>query len=165
MHFGGLFRCYCEFSRSSLVSRLPDRVPRKKPLLTVEVLRFRDGNSNILNKSSETKILSYVSCFYLECLAKMKNKPFLRQCLLTKQGFNPVIFFLDVSERSTEVKKQIFAPKVTRCDEIGAVTQLSEPTLSWAALGQRLFFWISSLWRCVGGGDQNKSLVFWPYNV
>ena len=135
VHFGGLFRCYCEFSRSSLVSRLPDRVPRKKPLLTVEVLRFRDGNSNILNKSSETKILSYVSCFYLECLAKMKNKPFLRQCLLTKQGFNRAIFFLDVSERSTEVKKQIFAPKVTRCDDSVAVRDLSEPILSRATVG------------------------------
>ena len=41
------------------------REPGKKPLLTVEVLRFRDGNGNILSKSSDKKILSYVSCFYL----------------------------------------------------------------------------------------------------
>ena len=39
---------------------------------------------------------------------------------------------------------QTSAPKITRCDDSGAVTQLSEPTLSWAALGQRLVFWISS---------------------
>ena len=67
-----------EFSRSRLVSKLQDRDPGKKFLLTVEVLRFRDGKSNILNKSSKTN----VSCFWPKCLAKMKKKPFLRQCLL-----------------------------------------------------------------------------------
>ena len=59
------------------------RAWREKPLLMVEVLGFQDEHSDILNQSRETKILSYVSCFYPKCLVKMKNKPFLRQCLLT----------------------------------------------------------------------------------
>ena len=42
---------------------LKDREHVIKPLSAVEVLRFRDGNSNILNQEGKTKILSYVSCF------------------------------------------------------------------------------------------------------
>ena len=34
----------------------------------------------------------------------------------------------------------MFAPKVTRCDDSDAVTDLSEPLLSRATLGQRLAF-------------------------
>ena len=78
--------------------------------------------------------------FLIRVAKEMKNKPFLRQCRLTKQGFNRTIFFLDVSERSREVKKQIFAPKVTRCDDSVAVTDLSEPILSRATVGQYLVF-------------------------
>ena len=63
---------------------LQDQGPGIKLPLMVEELRFRGGNSNILNQGAKTKILSYVSCFYPKCLAKMKNNPFLRQCLLTK---------------------------------------------------------------------------------
>ena len=83
LHFGDLFPCFCDFSRSSLVSMLQDQGPGIKLPSMVEDLRFRGGNSNILNQGAKTKILSYVSCFYPKCLAKMKNKPFLRQCLLT----------------------------------------------------------------------------------
>ena len=83
LQFDGLFPCFCEFFRSSLISMLQEHEPRRTPLLKAEVRRFRGGNSNILNQGGKTKILSYVSCFYPKCLAKMKNKPFLRQCLLT----------------------------------------------------------------------------------
>ena len=40
LDFGGLFPCFCEFSKSSLVSKLQDREPGKKPYLTVESLDF-----------------------------------------------------------------------------------------------------------------------------
>ena len=83
LHFGGLFPCFCDCSRSSLVSMLQDQGPGIKPPLMVEDLIFRGGNRNILNQDAKTNISSYVSCFYPKCLAKMKNKPFLRQCLLT----------------------------------------------------------------------------------
>ena len=53
-------------------------------------------------------------------------------------------YFLDVSERSTEVKKQIFAPKENHCDDSGAVTDLSTPTLSRATLGNVWFFEVTS---------------------
>ena len=61
LHVGGLFPCFSEFSRSSLVSKLQDGEPGKKLLLTVEVLRFRDGNSNILNKRNK----DFKLCFLL----------------------------------------------------------------------------------------------------
>ena len=83
LHFGGLFPCFCDFSRYSLVSMLQDQGPGIKPPLMVEDLIFRGGNSNIPNQDAKTNISSYVSCFYPQCLAKMKNKPFLRQCFLT----------------------------------------------------------------------------------
>ena len=34
-----------------------------------------------------------------------------------------------------EIKLQIFAPKITRCDYSDAVTELSEPILSRAGIG------------------------------
>ena len=48
LHFGGLFPCFCELSTFNLVFLLQDREPGIKPLLKVEALTFRDGNSNIL---------------------------------------------------------------------------------------------------------------------
>ena len=75
LHFDDLFPYFCKFSSSSLVSMLKDREHVIKPLLTVELLRFRDGNSNILNHEGKTKILSYVSCFYPKCLAKIGFLP------------------------------------------------------------------------------------------
>ena len=84
LHFGGLFPCFCDFSRSSLVSMLQDQGPGINPPLMVEDLIFRGGNNNILNQDAKTNISSYVSCLYPKCLAKMKNKPFFRQCLLTR---------------------------------------------------------------------------------
>ena len=41
-----------------------------KPPLTADELRFRGGNSNILNQSGIMNILRYVSCFYPKSLAK-----------------------------------------------------------------------------------------------
>ena len=89
--------CFCEFSRSSLLSMLQGREPGRKHLLTVGVPTFRDGSSNI-NRSSETNIAGFhVSSFHPKCLAKMKKRPFLRQCILSicsnsDGGGDPVVF-------------------------------------------------------------------------
>ena len=62
-------------------------------VLTVKILRLQGGNSIILNLGGKTKILSYVSCFYQKSLAKKKNKPFLRKCLLTILRYVSYCFF------------------------------------------------------------------------
>ena len=40
LHFGGLFPCFCDFSRSSLVSMLQDRGPGINPLKWSKTLDF-----------------------------------------------------------------------------------------------------------------------------
>ena len=62
-------------------------------VLTVKILRLQGGNSIIFNLGGKTKILSYVSCFYQKSLAKKKNKPFLRKCLLTILRYVSYCFF------------------------------------------------------------------------
>ena len=112
----GKKRLSLKFSGFSLVSMLEDQEPRSRfitkkaewlwereweslkwtfslQVLTVKILRLQGGNSIILNLGGKTKILSYVSCFYQKSLAKKKNKPFLRKCLLTILRYVSYCFF------------------------------------------------------------------------
>ena len=112
----GKKRLSLKFSGFSLVSMLEDQEPRSRfitkkaewlwereweslkwtfslQVLTVKILRLQGGNSIILNLGGKTKILSYVSCFYQKSLAKKKNKPFLRKCLLTILHYVSYCFF------------------------------------------------------------------------
>ena len=73
---GSIFPTLCHIFSISLG-------PYRESLLKAKLQRFKTGNSNILNQGNKTKILSYVSCFYSKCLAKMKNKHILKLCLPT----------------------------------------------------------------------------------
>ena len=75
--------CFYYLFQFSLASMLQEQASGKNTPLNPKHLRFEAGNSNILNQRDKTKILSYVSCFYSKCLAKMKNKHILNLSLLT----------------------------------------------------------------------------------
>ena len=63
--------CFYYLFQFSLASMLQEQASGKNTPLNPKHLRFEAGNSNILNQRDKTKILSYVSCFYSKCLAKI----------------------------------------------------------------------------------------------
>ena len=165
----GKKRLSLKFSGFSLVSMLEDQEPRSRfitkkaewlwereweslkwtfslQVLTVKILRLQGGNSIILNLGGKTKILSYVSCFYQKSLAKKKNKPFLRKCLLTilRCMFHTVSFHFRVF------------PKLVPClyyDNDRRVSPKFQKVVTWESLHQARII-IKRLFSRWNSGDE-----------